>query len=274
MPAQTTQDRFWFGEGSAFEVSTDGGSVFNNYGAFAGGITFTHNYDKEQTELGNRSKTCSNIKNQTFAVAPTPLATNNLEQLSALGGGIYNYTATAGTPVAGATQVTASGDWAFDVPIVLNGQNASGLVPTINSVTGSVDGPLVDGTDYIMAKVSGGWAVIVFNNGKTLAQSITTDYDYTPASGKTITAGSSSIVTTDFIIRVRHYTDAALTLYDAECLIHKASLDSGIQFNWKGVNEDGLNNVTMALTGDIDDDRADGDQLFSMYQGEALLTSC
>ena len=273
MPAQTTIDRFWFGEGTELAVSTDSDSTYTDVGSFEGGVTATHNFDKEETELGNRAKTCAKIKNQTLAVAPTPLVSWDLETLEKLGGGIYNYTAVAGTPVAGATQVLLSGSWAIDSAVLLEGQNASGLVPTINSVTGSVDGALVDGTDYVMSKINGGWAIIIFNDGTTLAQDITVNYDYTPASGKTITAGDSSIVLTDFIIRLRHYTDDAKTAYDAELKVWKSALDSGIQFNFKGVNEDGLNNVTMAFTGNVDTARSSGEQLFSLYIAEDALTS-
>jgi len=123
MPAQTTTDRFWFGEGTALEVSTDSGSSWTNLGAFEGGVTATHNFDKEEVELGNRSKTCAKIKNQTIAMAPTPLVTWDLETIEKLGGGIYNYTAVAGTPVAGATQTAASGSWGYNDFILIENQN-------------------------------------------------------------------------------------------------------------------------------------------------------
>lgn len=275
MPAQTNIDRFWFGEGTALEVSLDN-IAFNSLGSFMGGVTATHNFSKEQIVLGNRTKTQPKITDQTIAIAPTALVSWDLSTIEKIGGGIYNYSSVAGTLVSGATQVTASGSWAFNKFIKILNQNGDGSAITVNSVSGATDGALTVDVDYYVGQnANGDYGIFIIDSVgvTTEAQAITINYDYTPSAGKTITAGTSSLVLDDFIIRLRHYTDVALSTYDAEMTIHKAALDSGIQFNLKGVNDDGLNEITMAFTGDIDDSRTDGDQLFSLYIAESALTS-
>lgn len=90
----------------------------------------------------------------------------------------------AGTLVSGETQDIAS-------PIVadrfyaLENQNGDGTAPTVNSVTGSVDGALTAHDDYQLVSVDGVWGII-FNTVAggshltTLTQTVEVDYDYTP----------------------------------------------------------------------------------------------
>lgn len=277
MPAQTTTSKYWFGEGTAFEVSTDGGSSYSNIGTFAGGVTLTHNFTKSEVEVGNNDRPCSKVTSQTMAVAPTALLTYDLNLISKLGGGLYTYTAVAGTPVSGAEQVVASGAWGYNDFILIENQNYNLGAITINSVTGGTDGALVADTDYFVGtNERGEYGIFIIDSATvtTLSQTMTIDYDYTPSTGKKITSGTSSLVLDDYIIRIRHYNNVGLTTYDAEATIWKAALDSGIQFNFKGVNEEGMNEVTVAFTGSVDSSRTDGDQLFSLYIADSLLQDC
>jgi len=117
---------------------------------------------------------------------------NDPIKVAALRGGIDVVTETASTLVSGASQVIASGDWDYDVPFELEGQNASGQAQTIVSVTGSVDGLLVDRTDYGSVKNSNDkWGIAVTDSATvtTKAQSLTIVYDYTPSVNTKVTTG-------------------------------------------------------------------------------------
>lgn len=275
MPAQTNIKKYWFPDGTELAVSTDSGSSYTDVGAFTGGINISHEFDKIQIELGNAAKTDPLIKNQTLTAAPTPLVSWDLETIEKLGGGIYNYTSTAATIVSGAEQVVASGAWGYNDFIKITNQNGDLSAITINSVTGGTNGALVAGTDYFAGTNSNGESGIFVIDSTTVtteAQTITINYDYTPVAKKKITAGDSSLVFEDYILRIRHYSDVARTLVDAEMFIWKAAVDSGLAFNIKGVNEEGLNEITMAFTANVDSTKSAGTQLFSLEIAESLIS--
>jgi hypothetical protein len=169
MPAQTTIDRFWFGEGTELALSTDNEATYTDVGSFTGGVTLTHSFDKQEIELGNRAKTAAKIKNQTIAVAPTALVSWDLETIKKLGGGIYNYTGTASAKVEDVDQVVAIG-WAYNQFIPIANQNGSGAEIVINSVTGGEDGVLTEETDYFKGQSNGVWGIYVIDSatGTTL----------------------------------------------------------------------------------------------------------
>ena len=277
MPQQVSStDKIIFPDGVALELSNDSGASYHNIGVLAAGTTATYNYDKIITESGNAGTLLSRIKNQTMAIAPSALYDWDPEIWEKFSGGAFAYTNVAGTPVVGGAEVIAvSAIPAYDQAYVIANQNGDGTVPTINSVTGSVDGLLVTLDDYDFVKVQGGWAIVIHDTVTvtTLAQTFTINSDYTPSSGKKINAGTSSLELSTFIARLRHYTDDALTTYDTELIIHAADLDSGMGFNFKGANEDGVQEITVAMTGKVDTSRTDGDQLFQLFIGADAYTN-
>ena len=89
----------------------------------------------------------------------------------------------AGTPVAWALQNVASGSWNYNNFIKIANQNGNGSAITVNTVTGSVDGALVAGTDYFVGQNEAGeYGIFVIDSATvtTEVQDIDLDYDYTP----------------------------------------------------------------------------------------------
>jgi hypothetical protein len=93
-----------------------------------------------------------------------------------------------------------------------------------------------------------------------------------PTTGNDVTyAGTSNQVTLKRSkIRLTHYTvdasggaetDADI---DWQFTLHNAKIDAGGSFNFKGVNEDGLDEVTVSFTGKCDP--ADSHKLFTFFQ--------
>jgi hypothetical protein len=93
-----------------------------------------------------------------------------------------------------------------------------------------------------------------------------------PTTGNDVTyAGDSNQVTLKRSkIRLTHYTvdasggaetDADI---DWQFTLHNAKIDAGGSFNFKGVNEDGLDEVTVSFTGKCDP--ADSHKLFTFFQ--------
>ena len=96
-----------------------------------------------------------------------------------------------------------------------------------------------------------------------------------PTNGKDVTyAGTSNQVTlARSKIRLTHYTVDATggpvdnTDIDWQFTLHNAKIDAGGSFNFKGVNEDGLDEVTVSFTGKCDP--ADSHKLFTFFQVQA-----
>lgn len=121
------------------------------------------------------------------------------------------YAVTPGTLVPAANQVVASGDWAYNTFIPIEHQNGDGSVIAITSVTGGVDGALVDGTDYVIVKSAcGEYGISILDSVDvtTLVQSITIVYAYTPNASKTLTVKAGNFIPTSFVARLIHTNDA------------------------------------------------------------------
>lgn len=78
-------------------------------------------------------------------------------------------------------------------------------------------------------------------------------------------AGTDHHVTLSAVqLRMTHYTDTALTTEDWQFTLYNAEIDAGASFNFKGVNEDGLDEITVSFTGKPDP--ADSYKLMKLFQ--------
>jgi hypothetical protein len=138
------------------------------------------------------------VSNETAEITVDTFRVLDTQFLDDISGGLATTVVTAGTPVAGASQVVASGGWNYSKVILIENQMYDGSAPTITSVTGSVDGALVLNTDYFMVKLSEvGWGLYVIDSADvtTESQSITIVYGYTPAAVTKIYRGGIKTVT-------------------------------------------------------------------------------
>lgn len=208
------------------------------------------------------------VKNMILNIDFT-LSELNPTKITQLGTGIFTQTSAAGTPVSGGSQVVASGGWEYNIPILLTGQNSTGAIPTINSVTGSVDGVIVLHTDYTPVKIGSRWYITIVDSTTvtTEAQTMTFDTDYTPSASETLDVGSSLVVLTPKIVQFEH-TDASsnvrsLTVWSA------APGDGGFAFSFGSALDEGVNLMPISLEGNLDEDRTDGEQLFQYFDEQS-----
>ncbi len=269
MPNQTIKEDYSYPDGLAMEVSVDNMSTWEDVGVMADGASFTYNYDLSEVENGNAADPDDQAKNMSISIAPSALRSWDSTVLRKLMAGLVEEVTIDGTAVTGEDQVVSSGDWSFDTGIYLTGQNSDGTAPTINSVTGSVDGAGA-ADDWDTVKQGGGWYLVPRDgtNFTTEAQDLTINSDYTPAAGTYLYAGTSSKVLEYFQVRFRHYTDEDLTEYDYEALFYRVKPDAGGLVLTKGgaLSGNTVDEWTIALTGEIESGNTDGRQLFRIYQ--------
>ncbi len=142
-----------------------------------------------KTQFDNADHTNS-FRNGDLYSVKFNLAEINWDTISLMNDGEVTVENIAGTPVSGGEQVVVAGNWSFDKVIELTGKNASGAMPTINSVTLGTDGAIVLGTDYeVIKNESGNWAIAIKDTATvtTINQTVTIDSDYTPSASKKVT---------------------------------------------------------------------------------------
>jgi hypothetical protein len=168
--------------GEAFDSLVDIGALRNP--------VFNSLVENQSIEFDNTDPLRKFVKGQRVQVT-FDLAEINFDNLAKLDDGIINLTTVAGTIVNNATQVKASGAWAFETFFPIEHQNGDGSALVVDSVVGSVDGALTEDVDFHVAIVNGVYGIVVHNTGSggvsTLVQNITVTYDYTPNASKKIT---------------------------------------------------------------------------------------
>ena len=260
--------------GVSFEVSTDSGATWIDMGILENGYSFTYDFATTDREWGNGENPPKVAKNQKVTIAPSELATYKGANFAAISGGLMTTETIAGVEVVGASQIVASGAWSFNQAIILDGQNGDGSQPTVTSVTGTVDGTGGLGSDYEVAKVSGGWAIIPLDGAvfDTEVQALTIVTTYTPAAGVNVLSGSAATTLVPFQARFTHYTDSARTTQDFRHTIFRVNPDAGgITINKNGAKSDTDYDLwTLALTGEVDSTLDEGKQLDTVYYSNSV----
>ena len=262
-------ENVYFPNGCLARYSLDGTS-FTDLGVLLGDSGATYNYDVNEVIFSQGQKK-RQYKNQTIAANLT-LADLNPTALSALSGGMISKTTTAASAVTTCPDQVISEGFALQTPYELVIETSSSdstklkasVEPTLTTTTGVVgtaDGNLVEGTDYelvIMSSAFSGYG-IVFLSTVDLAQDITIDYSsVTPVATTTLTAGQSTYAPDT--IALQFYESAS----GRTMTIYACNVDSGgYNFGFKGVDSDGVEEMALAFTGQLDTTRTSGDQLFS-----------
>lgn len=283
MPVQTTvKTNIYFPDGCKVEADT--GSGYFDLGAINSTVSATLEWEENQIETANAGKLDKIIRNMTMKGGFTLI---NLDPtgVEALGGGVFEKVDVAASEIATfEDQIIPLGwDDATRYPLKVFSSSAGvtdielrfSTAPTLTSVVLDPDdnnetltawGAAASGDYTIVADPDAysGWAII-FNSAsmatgtpKTLPITITYAAN-TPIASETLYAGSSNAQLTAYALKFTH-TDSnskkrILELYsvDAE--------SGGFQFNFKGANEDGLEEMPLTFTAKIDSDRTDGRQL-------------
>ncbi len=189
---------------------------------------------------------------------------HDLEKIEEIMGGLATVTVSNGAAVTGATQTIAAG-WTAEKAYLIEGQNGDASKPTINSVTASSSGVGSVDDDYFLSKgADGQWYIILRTDGTNTygtSESITIDYDYTPAESKTLKFGSSSAEITPKIVQFTLTQDSKIF----RVRVWAAKNENGLTFGFPSAQNDTPANIPVAMKGRIDTSKADGAQLVEIY---------
>lgn len=261
---------FVFGSGK-LEVGDTVGSL-QCLGALRGAV-FTETWDEIKIETDNAGIPITKIKNQKASLKQGLLEID-LAKFYAVRGGLDLYDTVAAAKVDDHDQTVASGAWLYNKFIECEYQNSDLSVLQIDAqgyadISGSVDGVLVNVTDFDMVKDAGTgkWGVIIKDSATltTEAQVLTVSFDYTPVASRTLTSGGKYIID-EKVIRLTHTDENAKEL---RLTIYKAAIAGGLELTFPSDDSDDVMEVPFEMSGVLDVDRSDGDQLYEIYDSRS-----
>lgn len=280
MPVQTTNTSYiYFPDGALVGIKASGDSVYTDVGAINSAVTATLNWTENQIETANAGKTAKQIKEMTIEGGFT-LINLNPTGVEKLGAGIFSKVDTAASPVSTIPDQTIAAGWAdnvkYEMIMYTSSSDSTKLrtttKPTLTSVTLDAAGTpevLAENTDYVVVADNdsySGWSIQFISanmsTGSPTTKAITIDYDTnTPIASTTIYAGSSEATLTSYSMQITH-TDSNSKIRRLE-LYSVDPNSGGFQFNFKGSNEDGLEEMPLTYTAKLDTSLTDGRQLMS-----------
>lgn len=211
-------------------------------------VSFEQQGENANIEFDNAEGISKYYNKRTFQLNAT-LAEIDWDNLAIINANEVTVVNENGDPVSGEEQVVDADTYDLDKTIELEGQNADGSAPTINSVTGSVDGALA-AADYDLVKQSNGRYALVLNSGAgvtTTDQTITVDYDYTPSATKVVTINDSGTREKQ-VMRITNTNEAGKTLV---VVVEGVANVAPISIDFAGDNEAEVATLPISLEGKV-----------------------
>ncbi|MDA3939822.1 MAG: hypothetical protein PF693_10995 [Spirochaetia bacterium] len=278
MSVQTTKGGYIsFPDGGKVSIKEAGGSYLD-IGAINSAVNFTLNYTENQIDTANYGKTDLQARDMSIDGSLT-LINVEPEVIEKFGGGLLTIVDTAGSTVIDADITDQSiATFVDGTPEALSAiVTATGVgmkfstTPVLVTVTASSSGVLAAGVDYqiVTSGTSASGYAILFNPLGTatvgITETITVDFDdNVPVASSTIYGGSSTKVLSAYALKIEH-TNSSSVIDKSFEIYSGNSTSGGFQFNFKGANEDGLNEMPLTFKGDLDTSLTDGRQLFAYY---------
>lgn len=264
MPTQTTKTQnVYFPDGCLVEV--DDGTGYFDLGATNSAVTNSLEWTENRVSTANAGDLQIQVRQMTMSGSFT-LINLDPEGVEKLGGGLFTLETTTGS-VTPEDQVQDDPQTGVLVDLVMLDSSGNNLrtssSPSLTSVTGASSGALSVGTDYEVIENSAsvsGWSIFYESGSITGSEDVTIDYaSNTVITQEIIYMGSSTELLTAYSMRLTHTDDNGkirrLELFSVD------TGSGGIQFNFKGANEDGVEEMPISYVAKIDNTLTDGRQL-------------
>ncbi len=268
---QTTKANVLFPDGAKVQVKDKSTLVLTDIGALNSAINLSLDYEENEVITANAGDMPKQIRSMTIAGSFT-LVNFEIDVISKLGGGLFEKVVTAASSVTSIDDQVIAAGWVDKSIIPLEVVETSGsalklsAVPVVASVTGASTGALAANDDYTIAPYSdstSGYAIILNTAGSAgvaTTEIITVAFTSAiPVASEAIYAGTSTKILVAYGLLVTHTDENGKT---REFEIYSADANSGgFQFNFKGANEDGIEEMPVTFKGRLDTDLTDGRQL-------------
>ena len=279
MPVQTTETSYvYFPDGCKVSLKASGEASYTDIGAINSAVSCTLQYDKNQVETANAGKLAARIKNMRIEGSFTLINLNPANVVRA-SGGLFTSVPTAASANSSIPDQVIAASWedgvVYELNLLTSSSDSTKLklssAPTITSVTLNATAPetLTAGSDYVIVEkpesVSGYGIVFIsggMSTGTPTANTITIDYGInTPVARTTLYAGSSTASLTAYAMLITHTDSAGLK---RELELYSVDTNAGgFVFSWKGANEEGVEEMPLSFTANLDTSLTDGRQLMA-----------
>lgn len=287
MPTQTTNKNLFFPDGCLVAAKLTPLGPWIDLGATNSTANATLEYTVNQVTLANAGKSDPQIREMTVKGGVT-LVHWDPSNIEALGGGMFEKVETAGTPLATIPDQDIDSGWNDNIQYELVMETSSTdntkirptTKPVITSVTLDPDGTpevLTEDLEYVITEnrnFTSGYGIqfisSAMSTGSPKTFPIRVDFGTnTPIASTALHFGTSTQVLTAYALKFDH-TDSNSKHRKLE--LYSVDTDSGaFQFNFKGANEDGVEELPFTFTAKIDESLVDGRQLgtFTIDAGAA-----
>jgi len=280
VPVQTTvKTNIYIPDGCKAQIKATGDVGWTDFGALTGDCTMTWEWDENKVSSANAGTLRTVQKNHRVTGALT-LQNLNPATIQKASGNSMELVQTAGSPIATIPNQTIAAGWAdgvkYDLVMVVSSTDSTNVrttaAPTLTSVTLDAAGTpevLTAGNDYLVVADSNspsGWVMTFMSAGMTTisptTKAITIDYgSNTPVASDTLYAGSSSQTLDAYALKFEH-TDSAGKIRSME--LYSVNTNSGgFQFNFKSAEADGVEEMPLTFTANLDTTKANNRQLFA-----------
>lgn len=278
MPAQTTQKQFYFPDGCLVGYSPTRNGSYTDAGAILSSVVNTLEWTENKVETANAGDSDSQITKMKITGGFT-LANLELDVIEGFGGGMFEKVATAASPLATIPDQDIAAGWTDNViyPLIMetSGSDSTKLrmstQPVLTTVTADPSGTpevLVEDADYVIVEypnARSGWGIqFISGNFGTASEGDLVTIDYgtnTPVAAETLYAGTTTQVLTPFALKFTH-TDSNTLTRSVE--LFKVNSSSGsMNFDFKGANEEGLEQMEISYVAELDTTLTDGRQLIA-----------
>lgn len=274
MPRQTSSKEYIFPDGFQFAVNV--GDGFEDVGLVAGGATGTLTWDEMRLDGGNYLNVIKKAKNFKFQLSPSAIWNWDLSIFNKLFGGVTQMS--TGDLVNKPNHIVDLVSQSYRLTH-FDGQDARTLIAdnitaletdTVNdyiTVPKSVFTTSLAWTADIDGLVNIEGKHEVHASDKNTADATghfytdATNLYFIVASGYLLDLAEAKLEFTGTVVKAYTSIDWQFTLYNA-------TIDSGASFSFKGVNEDGVNELTVSFTAEPDED--EGNRLFKLFIKEIV----
>lgn len=279
MPVQTKKKaNVFFPDGAKVQVQAQGDTEWYDVGAINSAVTATLNWTESTVETANAGTLDTRVSGMEMAGGFTLI---NLDPVGVgkMSGGALSIVEVPGTATTAiANQVlrgVVAGRW-YTLELISNDTaektrtdgtkykiagtrlhlGAGVAKPVITSVTAAA--ALTEDTDYTIIRDDEGFKIKFVAN----ADEVTIVYgSNTPVASTSVVGGASTVVLKPYAMRIEHTDDNGLVRSLELYAVYSGS--GGFQFNFKGANEDGVEEMPLTFTGRLDISRDSGKQLFA-----------
>lgn len=267
MPVQTNLKSYiYFPDGCKVEAKESADAEYIDIGAISSAVTSTLNWTESSVETANAGTLDTKISKMEMSGGFTLINLNPIG-IKKLGGGVFIVEEIPGTAIAAGSSQTIAAGWEAGViyPMVFGSNNVKAAEkPTITSITPEGESALVANTDYVIVETDNsdsGFGIVFITDTKS-AKALTVVYGaITPVAQTQLSCGNSSVVLRPYMLRFTH-TDDDGKKRQLE-LPYVYSNSGGFQFNFKGANEDGVEEMPITYTARIDSSRVNNKQLMT-----------